>query len=62
MRYWDLAGNTNKYSTFSAGAWAETDNVGALTNTSVDTSGQEFHVAVGAGLAFAFHWDASAEI
>lgn len=61
MSYWDLAGNATKYSTLSGGAWAQVNNVGALTEITPSDEGFIFRASM-TSLAGAIQWQADAEI
>lgn len=61
MSYWDGAGNATKYSTFSGGAWAQTNNVGAVTEITASQSGFMFRVSA-TSLAGGIHWVADSRI
>lgn len=61
MTYWDGVGNATKYSTFSGGAWAQVNNVGAVTEIAPAQSGFMYRISA-TSLAGGIHWVADARI
>lgn len=61
MSYWDGNANVTKYSTFSGGAWAQTNNVGAVTEITPSQSGFMYRIS-GTSVAGGVQWVADARI
>ena len=61
-RYWDAAGNLSKYSSYTGGGLARTDNVGVLYSIVPSMNSLIFTVLPGTGNFAAFAYDLSAEL
>lgn len=62
LAYWDKAGNASKYSTYTGGAFAESNNVGSITNSQTAQQSFRWAAAPGTGVTPAIHWTLVSEL